>query len=384
MIDCSIPKCSRRIISKMPLYNNILSSKSKPSASNAANTSTATNSASLRFLQDHLLSKKRAKQCNPVQAKEQQKPLTDKNQIVTERALHKSIDGDWNLEDEYDPMVPNSYELLLAEYIKAEERRLVRIRSAKIDPSILGILDKLEGDDSDSDVHQSSVTGTAIAPPPSLSTNPSTVDDLNVTPGKSSMHAAESSTDQSSTKLDGTSAAAKIMSKMGYKAGQGLGRDEQGISTPLEVQKSTDNTCWLIQKSIGQPQPPKQPDQKPVVPVNEKETVEPEDKVSSLLKDSTRVLLLQNMVGPGEVDDELETETKEECKKYGEVIKCLIYEIPNKRVPDDEAVRIFVEFKSVESAIKAVSDLNGRYFGGRVVRASFYDLERFRSYNLGI
>jgi splicing factor 45 len=33
------------------------------------------------------------------------------------------------------------------------------------------------------------------------------------------------------------------------------------------------------------------------------------------------------MVGPGEVDDELERETAEECEKYGKVIKCLIFEV---------------------------------------------------------
>ena len=33
------------------------------------------------------------------------------------------------------------------------------------------------------------------------------------------------------------------------------------------------------------------------------------------------------MVGPGEVDDELERETGEECEKYGKVVKCLIFEV---------------------------------------------------------
>lgn len=35
------------------------------------------------------------------------------------------------------------------------------------------------------------------------------------------------------------------------------------------------------------------------------------------------------MVGPGEVDEELEGETFEECGKYGKVIKCLIFEVRN-------------------------------------------------------
>lgn len=33
------------------------------------------------------------------------------------------------------------------------------------------------------------------------------------------------------------------------------------------------------------------------------------------------------MVGPGEVDDDLEPETAEECSKYGAVDKCVIFEV---------------------------------------------------------
>lgn len=33
------------------------------------------------------------------------------------------------------------------------------------------------------------------------------------------------------------------------------------------------------------------------------------------------------MVGPGDVDDELEIETKDECQKYGEVNKVIIFEV---------------------------------------------------------
>jgi splicing factor 45 len=33
------------------------------------------------------------------------------------------------------------------------------------------------------------------------------------------------------------------------------------------------------------------------------------------------------MVAPGDVDNDLENETKEECQKYGEVIKVIIFEV---------------------------------------------------------
>lgn len=57
------------------------------------------------------------------------------------------------------------------------------------------------------------------------------------------------------------------------------------------------------------------------------------------------------MVGPGDVDEELEPEVKDECNgKYGDVSRVIIHEVHG--VVSEEAVRIFVEFKRIESAIK--------------------------------
>jgi len=60
------------------------------------------------------------------------------------------------------------------------------------------------------------------------------------------------------------------------------------------------------------------------------------------------------MVGPGEVDDELQAEVREECsKKYGSVKKCLVYEVTStdtKKINPEEAVRIFVEFNDGKGA----------------------------------
>lgn len=82
-------------------------------------------------------------------------------------------------------------------------------------------------------------------------------------------------------------------------------------------------------------------------------------------------------VGPGEVDDELEGEVASECHKYGTVTRVLIFEITEPNFPVDEAVRIFVQFDRSEATTKALIDLDGRFFGGRVVRASFFDEEKF-------
>lgn len=44
-------------------------------------------------------------------------------------------------------------------------------------------------------------------------------------------------------------------------------------------------------------------------------------------KPMSSVVLLTNMVGPGEVDEDLQTETADECAKFGKVERCLIFEV---------------------------------------------------------
>jgi splicing factor 45 len=99
--------------------------------------------------------------------------------------------------------------------------------------------------------------------------------------------------------------------------------------------------------------------------------------LSALSGTPTRILLLRNMVGPGEVDDDLEEEVAEETAKYGEVVRVMIFEVTDPNYPVQEAVRIFVEFTRPENATKGVIDLDGRFFGGRVVHACFFDEEKF-------
>ncbi|KAG7598751.1 RNA recognition motif domain [Arabidopsis suecica] len=155
-------------------------------------------------------------------------------------------------------------------------------------------------------------------------------------------------------------AAQRMMAKMGWKQGQGLGKSEQGITTPL-MAKKTDRRAGVI------------------VNASENKSSSAEKKVKSvnINGEPTRVLLLRNMVGPGEVDDELEDEVGGECGKYGTVTRVLIFEITEPNFPVHEAVRIFVQFSRPEETTKALVDLDGRYFGGRTVRATFYDEEKF-------
>ncbi|KAF8097659.1 hypothetical protein N665_0284s0025 [Sinapis alba] len=150
-------------------------------------------------------------------------------------------------------------------------------------------------------------------------------------------------------------AAERMMAKMGWKQGQGLGKSEQGITTPL-MAKKTDRRAGVI------------------VNASEKKLVKAAVNITG---EPTRILLLRNMVAPGEVDDELEEEVGSECGKYGTVTRVLIFEITEPNFPTHEAVRIFVQFSRPEETTKALVDLDGRFFGGRTVRATFYDELKF-------
>jgi splicing factor 45 len=80
-------------------------------------------------------------------------------------------------------------------------------------------------------------------------------------------------------------------------------------------------------------------------------------KQTSQFNKPSLVLLLKNMVGPDEVDEQLGPETQQECQRYGPVASCLVHALPPSvaglRCPDEERVRTFVEFHSQESAVRA-------------------------------
>ncbi|XP_071358554.1 splicing factor 45 isoform X1 [Trachinotus anak] len=330
------------------------------------------------------------------------------------------------LADEYDPMFPNDYEKVVKRHREERQRQREQERQKEIEerekkrkdrhdggaPSGFSRFPAAEGDSDEDEEYEKerrkrSMGGAAIAPPSSLVDRDGRCDD----PAGSSSYSYEDEsrpargskaaipppmyedsdrprsppgpTSSFLANMGGT-VAHKIMQKYGFKEGQGLGKHEQGLSTALSVEKTSKRGGKII---IGDAA------EKPgsslsgvaetsvggfAADSSKKTETNP---LTEILKNPTKVVLLRNMVGRGEVDEDLEGETKEECEKYGKVVKCVIFEIAD--VPDDEAVRIFLEFERVESAIKAVVDLNGRYFGGRVVKACFYNLDKFRVLDLG-
>lgn len=97
----------------------------------------------------------------------------------------------------------------------------------------------------------------------------------------------------------------------------------------------------------------------------------------------SKVMVLKNMVGPEDLDDQLEGEVTDECGKYGIVNRVIIYQERQGEEDDAEViVKIFVEFGASGEVDKGVAGLNGRYFGGRIVQAEKYDQDLFDANDL--
>ena len=142
-----------------------------------------------------------------------------------------------------------------------------------------------------------------------------------------------------SKKPDGVGA--KIMEKMGWRDGMGLGRQEQGMTAPLVAVRDRDNA------SCGE--------------------------IVAGTESSGRVILcLTNMIAVDELDDSFDKEVKDECSKYGNVVSVTT------KVWND-SVKVFVRFEDEKAAALGLDSLDGRIFGGRKVQVKYYSVSSFDS-----
>jgi len=105
----------------------------------------------------------------------------------------------------------------------------------------------------------------------------------------------------------------------------------------------------------------------PMISSNEIPPVIPPKLVVQVAMPS-KTILLNNMFNPAEETEptwvqELESDVKEECNGYGQVLHI--------HVEEESLGEIYLKFDSVESAQRAVQSLNGRWFGGKQIQAVF-------------
>jgi len=87
-----------------------------------------------------------------------------------------------------------------------------------------------------------------------------------------------------------------------------------------------------------------------------------------------KVMVLRNMVDAADVNEELKDEVTDECQKFGNVKRVIIYQ--EKQGEEDNApiiVKIFVEYDQQSEVEFAISKFNGRFFAGRMITAEKYD-----------
>lgn len=223
-------------------------------------------------------------------------------------------DMEWDFQDEYEPLKPNDYEKIMKERREKAADDMKRTRDRKRrQPEPSGFAARPASEDEEEYKKPTSnaggAKGTAIAPPPSLQENVE----------------REAGRDAGINAYGSSSVAAKIMARYGFKDGQGLGKQEQGMSIALQVEKTSKRGGRIIHekelKVETQMMPPTgflmaKPQSAPIpgsiTPLQQRGE-QSEQSITEIIKSPSKVVLLRNMVGPGDVDQELEPEVKDEC-----------------------------------------------------------------------
>ena len=119
-----------------------------------------------------------------------------------------------------------------------------------------------------------------------------------------------------------------------------------------------------------------------IVPLFQRSKMNPEVQAKKATPNrDTTVLCIKNSVGPGEVDDDLKTDFRSECSKFGKVLDIKLFDVSQlpgmDNVDEENAVRIFVKYQNTQSSRQAFDALDGRFFAGRTLKCVFFGLAQF-------
>lgn len=160
------------------------------------------------------------------------------------------------------------------------------------------------------------------------------------------------------------------MQRWGHQQGQGLGKHGDGIvhalkAENIDTQKKASKSGWVQASSSKGKLVNLNPDRK---------------KEADLLKygEPSQIVCLTNVLAhPDLADEELQVEIGQECEKNGTVERVVMHVIDQADLvqvgqdgspPDpSDAFRIFIVFKSIPGAWKTVTEMDGRFFGGRQI-----------------
>ncbi|WVQ72427.1 hypothetical protein IAR50_001979 [Cryptococcus sp. DSM 104548] len=200
---------------------------------------------------------------------------------------------------------------------------------------------------------------------------------------------AASSSQVSLQDVEGGSFAEKMMRKMGHVEGTGLGAHGEGIvhaltaehvAPPTNINQPLSKRALAKQKAAAANHKNRKWVQSAsargkIVDANEtKRATEERGKKG----EESRVLCLRGMVGSEEeIDEDLADEIGEECTKHGIVERVVLHMVEPPPPEPEECLRVFVVFSGMAGAWRAQKELDGRFFAGRTIKATYFDEDRF-------
>ncbi|KAJ1310129.1 hypothetical protein OPQ81_006874 [Rhizoctonia solani] len=171
--------------------------------------------------------------------------------------------------------------------------------------------------------------------------------------------------------------AERMMAKWGHKSGQGLGVNATGIVHALTVEQANRPKGNKAGSSVGG-FGSKEGNRMGKI-INANEDLRQKEELERFGEPS-RIVVLCNMVGVEDIgDDELPGEVAQECNKHGVVERVFVHAVYPEPTNEEDSVRVFVKFSGPVGAYKTVRDFDGRFFGGRAVRARYFDERLFES-----
>ncbi|WVQ99323.1 hypothetical protein IAU59_006455 [Kwoniella sp. CBS 9459] len=189
----------------------------------------------------------------------------------------------------------------------------------------------------------------------------------------------------------GGSFAEKMMRKWGHKEGQGLGVRGEGIVHALAAEhvvapSKPGETLSKRQLAKQKAAMANAKNRKWVQNANSRGRIVNANDDSRMaeekgrLGEASRVICLVGLVeGVEDVDEELSDEIGEECSKYGIVERVVLHMVEPPPPEPSECLRVFIVFSGMAGAWRATKELDGRFFGGRKIRATYFDEARFDS-----
>lgn len=269
--------------------------------------------------------------------------------------------GSFETDDPYDPARPNDYLLFCEE--RLEQRRLKRLEkeNERLMQERERERERLERERQEAiekgDVQRLEASFGSRGRGRGLSNLPSWM-----TAGTK----APTGSEETATSVDVPS---QIMARMGHEEGSGLGKHGQGITSAIEVKHEGGNRGVVSGGGrVEVPHPTlKRPRMKVVAP--------------------SCVVMLENFIDEQERDAVARARISQRCLKFGHVVECRVHR------GNDERRRVFVTFGKlgnrahlifcmqvivfIEDAALAIRELNGEHYGGLVIRAVFFDEERY-------